>query len=393
MKKLKKEKTYLLLFFIAIIVRLFFYLSAAKTHWLDQFFLPITSGQDFFQVPNGARSFLRGGDFQGNVDDKENVYIDCCGVNKNVYHPFFTLLIGLPLQFLPPWTAYYSWLALHFLADAAIVYFLFKKFGNHKLFLPAVSVFLVSGFGYYEIVNNQFHFLLSTTAFFLLYEISKKKDSLRGAFFYLFGLLVKPIGALWFPSLFLHRFFKVSLIGVFLFCAISLPFLRIPSAAYFFNNLKSTVLESHYPDWNIFYIFDYFDIQGNFVKPVKFLLVGAILFFSLKKKKKTFTALLLWIIYSLAMYQSTFPYHYSVLPPIFALSILLGVIKFNLLGKFSAFLITMPAPLLISSFLKFTDFTLRHRFEKLIFISWSNLGLLFLTISLLTSSFFSKSEN
>src|SRR5437764_834855 len=126
------RKNQILLFIISIVVHLFYYFSAYFTHTLDIFFVHVTQGQDFFQIPNAAYAFLHGGSLTGVVAGGQHAYINCCGVNNNVYHPLFTLLVGVPLQFFPPWTAFGIWAFVHLLITAGLVPFLWKKFNHHK---------------------------------------------------------------------------------------------------------------------------------------------------------------------------------------------------------------------------------------------------------------------
>lgn len=372
------RKTGWILITVGIFIRLFFYVSAAKTHTLNQFFLPVTQGQDFFQIPNGAYSFIRGGDLQGKIGNKKNLYTSCCAVNDNVYHPFFTLLVGLPLQLLKPWTAFNLWLFFHFASDILVTFFLIRNFRYHPLLPTAIFTFLASNFGYYEILNNQYHFLINIFTFFLLFELLKNCDSLKSGLYYFGGLLIKPVGILWTIPLLLAKYAKTIFFGVGLFGLFTLSFYFLPKTNYFFDNLQNVILRGNYPDWNIFLIPAQFVSLGKLIIPIKLLLVLLILAVSFRKKDKPVLAIMLWIIYSLMMYQSTYPYHYSLLPTIIPLLLLSNYLPKGILTKITLFFIIVPAPIIMAGSLNEANI---HLGEKLIFIAWSNIGLVLLAVS------------
>lgn len=365
-----------LIVIIAFLIHLFFYISAFKTHALDKFFPLVTQGQDFFQIPNAARSFLKGGSLTGH----NHLYTDCCGVNDNVYHPFFTLLVGILLQFFKPWTAYNLWLLIHWLSDIFILFFLIKKFKNHKYLIPTIVFFLVNSLIYNEILNNQYHFLLSLFIFLFLYEISVNKDSAMAGFFYLFSLIVKPIGLLWIIPLLFQKKFKTFFTGLGLFLICSVPFFLNSMGNYYFNNLFGK-LTNNYPDWNIFFLLTYKGGVINSLQIITLLVALCLIVFSFVKRKNFFEVVFLWIAYSLLFYPLTFPYHYSVLPYLISLGILLNRIKFALGEKITFILISLPSPIFFLRLLvKNNLVSYNSSLEKFTFISWSMLGVSLLSI-------------
>ncbi len=360
-----KLKYFLLL---AIIIRIFFFVSAGFTHSLDKFFLPVTPGQDFFQIPNAVYSFLHGG-----------AYTDCCGVNQNVYHPLFTLLIGAPLQLLKPWTAYYLWLLIHLLTDLFIIWFLFAKFRKNRLLPLAITIYLVSSFGFYEILNNQFHFLLNLFTFLLLYELYKKGDSVKAGLLFFLGLLVKPIGLLWLIPLIIKRYFKTAIIGVGIFLAFTLPFWLLPQSKYYFDNLIKNITAS-YSDWNIFHVASLFGFQVKNILVIKLLLFLLLILLSFSKKLKIFEALLLWTAFVLFTYHNSFPYHHSIIAIFIASAILFARMGTRLFEKITLLMLTLPAPLFLG---RFTTFANPLEKKAVIFLFWTYLGEILLVIAIL----------
>jgi len=82
----------------------------------------------------------------------------------------FTLLVGTPLQFFPSWMAFNIWLGVHILSTLFLVFFLWKKFENHKYLYFALSLYLLNSYHYYEIKHAQYHFLLLLFTVMFLYE-------------------------------------------------------------------------------------------------------------------------------------------------------------------------------------------------------------------------------
>lgn len=378
------KKTKWIIVLLAVIIHLYFYVSAFKTHSLDKYFLPITQGQDFFQIPNAAYSFLQGGDLRGNIDGLKNTYTNCCGVNTNVYHPLFTLLVGIPLQFFSPWTAFYFWGLLHLLVDIFIVIFLIKNFKNNPHLPAALAIYLLSSFSYYEILNNQYHFLLNLFVLLLVYELSIRRDSLAAGFYYFLALLVKPIGFLFLPILIIKKKFKTALWGLGLFSIISLIFWLLPEGKYYFSNL-SGILSSNYSDWDILHVLHYFlkmDLKNAL--DIKIFFAGLLLLLGFSKRIKIFTAVFCFTLYQLIFYQSTFPYHHSILASLLAMGILLGEIKLGIAQKIAVLLITIPAPLFLDRFIA-TDNPLEAK--ALVFLSWNYTGEVLLLAAMLITAF------
>lgn len=364
----------------AILIHLFFYISSFKTHTLDKYFLPVTQGQDFFQIPNGAKSFLNGGSLVG----YKHPFTSCCGVNDNVYHPLFTIILGTPLQLLNPYDSFNLWLLIHFLSDVMVIYIFYKNFRNHKLFFLGVILFLLNNFLYYEILNNQFHFLLNLTTLFLIIRVYKKNDDFYAGLLFFATLLIKPIGIFWVIPLILGKYLKTVIIGLSLFILVTVPFYFFNFSKYYFDNLSFNILKANYADWNIFFIPSYLGWNTYSVSSIKYILGGLLIIFSIINRKKPYLSISIWILYVLIIYQNNFPYHYSILAFIVPLLILVGDLKLNWLTYVSLLSITIPAPFFIPLVQKLNYFSSDTlMFNKFIFLFWTNLGNLALLLSIM----------
>jgi len=363
---------------LAVLLHICFYVSAFKTHSLDKFFLTVTQGQDFFQIPNAAYSFLRGGNLQGNVNGLKNPYIDCCRVNPNVYHPFFTLAVGIPLQFFKPWTAFNLWLFLHFAIDVFIVLFLISKFKKNRYLILALLIFLLNNFAYYEILSSQYHFLLNLFTFLFLYENYKNGDTARAGFYYFLSLFVKPIGLLWILPLIFYKQFKTLFIGLGLYILISLPFYLIPIGGYFFENILVTIEGTIPNDFNIIALLRAFgyDLKNAYYWEIFFMI--AFLVLSLPKKVKLFTIIFFMVCFQLIFYGGSYPYHFSILGYLLPLGVILGAIELGLFEKIAIFFLTIPAPI---AYLRFILGVSIQQLEVLTFVSWSVIPLLLLILT------------
>src|SRR5258708_7472220 len=212
------------LFCLSIFVHLYFYISAYFTHTLNPFFVHATIGQDFFQIPNGAYAFLHGGSLTGALPAGRAPYMNCCSVNPNVYHPLLTLLVGVPLQFFPPWTAMTIWAGVHLFVMALLIFFLWRKFGHHKYVYLALSLLLLNSNHYYEIWLTQYQFLVNFFTILFLYESIKHGDTGEAAVWLFLGLLIKPIGLLWIIPLLLFKRTKTVGIGFGLYALVTIGF-------------------------------------------------------------------------------------------------------------------------------------------------------------------------
>lgn len=340
------KKLQFIVFILAIFVHVSFYISAYFTHTLDVFFEHVTSGQDFFTIPNAAYSFLHGGTLTGELPKGLSPFIDCCGVNSNVYHPLFTILIGVPLQLFAPWTAFAIWGFFHFIISIILIIFLWKKFSNHRYLYIALSIYLLNSHNYYEIQHAQYHFLLSFFTIFFLYESIIKGDTKMAGIWLFLGLLVKPIGLLWILPLLLYKRFKTVTIGLGCYLIASVPFIISPVGKYYFDHIFG-IAGNIMPTYNLISLVHFFPIPLEIFKYLSVAMVFILLGYQIIRKPPIFNVIFFWITFQLAFYGQVYPYHYSILAGLIALGILLNsFILAKLEVLFLIILITIPTPII-----------------------------------------------
>lgn len=333
-------------FIVSILIHLFFYISANYTHTLDIFFEHVTAGQDFFQIPNAAYSFLHGGSLSGNLPQGIGTYTTCCGVNSNVYHPLFTLLVGIPLQFFQPWTAFAIWEVIHLIASIILVVFLWRKFFDHKYIYLALSIYLLNSYHYYEIQHAQYHFLFNLFTVFFVYESIKNGDSEKAGFWLFLSLLVKPIGLLWIIPLIIYKRFKTLAVGLTLFVLVTIPFIVSNIGNYYINNLLllSTTQISTY---NLFAITNFIPLDIEFFRDLTIIVGFLLVVFQLSKRLDLFKTIFLWISFQLIFYSLVFHYHYSILAGLIAMGVLLDVFVIKRKLTFIPIvMLTLPTPII-----------------------------------------------
>src|SRR3989338_674068 len=339
------KKLQFVIFLISILIHISFYISAYFTHTLDIFFEHVTIGQDFFQIPNAAYAFLHGGTLDGQLPQGIPPYIDCCGVNFNVYHPLFTLLIGVPLQLFLPWIAFSIWAGLHFLTTLILLIIIWRKFKHHKWVYLALSFFLLNSYQYYEIQHAQYHFLLSLFTLLFLLEVAKK-DSIKGGILYFLALFVKPIGLLWFMPLLLYKKFKVVLFGIGLYSLASLPFIFNSYGKFFFDNLKF-VSSTPIASYNLFAITNVFPaIPIENLRYISIIVFIFLIFLQVTKKLPVFSSIFIWISFQLIFYSLVFHYHYSILAGLISLGILMDIFSIKKIEVLPIIMLTIPTPII-----------------------------------------------
>lgn len=379
------KKLQIIIFVFAIAIHVSFYISVYFTHTLDIFFEHVTMGQDFFQIPNAAYSFLHGGTLAGELPKGLSPFIDCCGVNSNVYHPLFTLSVGVPLQFFQPWIAFGIWGTLHLVVSIVIVVFLWKKFRSHKYLYFALSFYLLNSYHYYEIKHAQYHFLLSLFTVLFLYESETKGDTKLAGIWYFLSLLIKPLGILWLLPLTIYRKFQTVITGLGIYLLVSIPFLILSFGAYYFNNLfnASTAQISTY---NILALRDFFPIQTEIFRYIIIFFAIFLFIFQIIFKPKLFSIIFLWISFQLIFYSLVFHYHYSILASLICLGILLNVINLkNPLALLSSIMLTIPTPIIFFHLLGDTDILPKQHLSMIAL--WSIFWLIMMCSYIITSSF------
>ena len=332
-------------FTISILINLGYYISAYFTHTLDIFFEHVTMGQDFFQIPNAAYAFLHNGALTGALPYDIAPYTECCGVNSNVYHPLFTLIIGIPLQLLSPWTAFGAWGAFHLLITILTVLFLWKKFVNHKYLYLALSFFLLNSYHYYEIQHAQYHFLLNFFIVLFLYVILNNKSKVLGGILYFLTLLIKPIGLLWIIPLLINRHSKVMIVGIFVYAIISAPFAVLPAGRYFFTNLSS-VATTPIASYNLLSINNLFSFNLFYIEILTLLVATGLILLNIFKKSNIFISIFLWISFYLIFYSLVFHYHYTILAGLICLGLLENIFSPKRFEIIPIIFLTIPTPII-----------------------------------------------
>jgi len=334
-----------ILFSISIFVHILFYISAIYTGDLNIFFDHVSRGQDFYQVPNGAYSFWNGGDMQGSPLSDGRRYADCCGVNANVYHPFFTLLVGTPLQLVSPSLSISIWFFAHLIITLLTVYLLYKKFKDHTYFYLALSFLLLNSYQYYEIQQPQYHFLFDFFTFLLVLTMSQKNYSaITSGVVYYASLIVKPIGALWFIPLLLYKKYKTAALGIGLFLLSTIPFHAFPYGQYYLNNLADTTTQT-VANYNIMALLHVFPDWYFFLRYTARIVAVFLLLYQILYKPSIWKIVTLWTSFQLVFYSVAFPYHYSVLAYLIPLGILYNEIKFSPMQTIALIFLTLPTPI------------------------------------------------
>ncbi|MCC6711188.1 MAG: DUF2029 domain-containing protein [Candidatus Pacebacteria bacterium] len=320
------------LFFLAVLLQLSYLLFALFQQPYFYFFphgnVHEFQGMDFYQVPNGAHAFFQGGSLNGVIPTGGSGY---SFGNYNVYHPFFTVVVGGFLQLFQPETAFLLWKFLNPLIKLILIWLVYKKVvlaskSNQlkKTAVFALFIFLANFAQALEMWNGQYHFLLDTgiVLFFLFY-----KHDFWAALALVLTFLVKPVTVLWLPFLLVEKRFRLVALSVAIFTAVSVPFLLNGSGDYYFTNLITRIgqpiggppgvftLDALLRTWQVSWYLKY----GLYLKV--FLLVG-ILFLQWKKQLSFWKVAFLLTSFYLLFYDLVFEYHYTTLGTLLALGFL-----------------------------------------------------------------------
>lgn len=346
-----------IIIFYAIVIHLLFFISALKTHTFDNFFaqgnIHEYQGIDFFQVPNGAYAWLKNGTLTGDLPAGIPAYHFG---NRNVYHPFFTIVIGIPLQLFQPRTAFTLWLIFRLCLTSFLLLTMIKKYKNHNNLYLAILFFLGIFPHYLEIWNGQYHFLLDATIFLLLWGALTKKNQLFTGVVYAGSLLIKPIGLLWLPTFFLKKHYQTIAVGLGLALLCSIPFILNQDGLYFFSNLFDRVQAPIGGPPGIFTLdslLRFFSWSKQYASPIKLISVGLLLVIQWKLKPNFFTSLFLWTSFYLLFYDLVFEYHYTSLAPFLALGVLTQAVFQSKIMKLLSLTYLLPSPFILFYLLQF----------------------------------------
>jgi hypothetical protein len=330
----------------AIIIHLLFYVSARSTGWFDPFFEHVTPGQDFFQIPNGAAAYLSGGTLTGHPPARVSRYTNCCGVNDNVYHPLLTILIGIPLQLVPPQAAFDIWLGVHLLVTVLVLVYAWRNFRTHPLIVPAVCLYLINSYHYYEIQHAQFHFLLTASFLLLFLHLVRRGDSVVAGILLWVSLIVKPVGLLFVIPLLLAGYWMTAVVGVGLFAAATVPLLWWAPGKYYLDNMVSA-MKSVYPSYNLMAVVRVFPaVPIAAVTVLRNLTAAGLLLYQLVRKPPLIIMLILWTVFQLVFYSGVYHYYYAVTAVLILVAMVTGSIRRSWKSLLAVTLLTIPTPII-----------------------------------------------
>lgn len=335
-----------IIFFIAVALHICLYISAYQTSWFDIFFEHVTKGQDFFQIPNGAAAFLHGGSLQGIPPTGVAPYTKCCGVNKNVYHPLLTLLIGAPLQLLSPDHAFLVWSIFHLIVTILIVWHMLTTFRKHPLVYGACSLFLLNSYHYYEIQHAQFHFLFTAASYFLFIQIHRKGDTRMGGLLFFVSLLIKPIGLLFVIPLLLAKFWKTVGIGLLGYVAVTVPLLYWEPGKYFIWNILANISGS-YPNYNLYALSRLLPVPLAYIDGIRNICAVGLLLYQIKYKPRLLNVVMLWVVFQLIFYSGVYHYYYAITSFLVFFVIVTDSVERSKLFWITVASITIPPPIIL----------------------------------------------
>ena len=346
--------TFFLILGVGLSIHIFFYLSAYVTHSLDYFFpggtIHAYQGIDFFQVPNGMHAFLHGGALTG-----EGALTSYAYGNTNVYHPFFTQVVGYFFQLFPPQTAFLLWGAIKFFITIGMAILLLLKYWTNKSLPFALLLFFIFFPQYLEIWNGQYHFLLTTSLFYVIYAFLNKQSPFIIGIWYCISLLVKPIGLLWLPLFAIRRQWIVLLTGMGLFVAVSLPYLFNGHGAYYFVNLFERVNNPIGGPPGIFTLdalLRFWQMPTEMVSALRYTTLALLAFIEIKFRPKLLVSFFLWTTSYLLFYDFVFEYHYTILIPIFVFGVMTEKIFQKNFSKILMIITCLPTPFFLMHLLQ-----------------------------------------
>jgi len=322
--------TYLLLY-VGIAIHVLFYVSALWTGWLDVFFSGSSThyadpGIDFFQVVRGAWSWWHGGSLTGVALPSGQVYAPALhyAVNKNVYSPLFTIVLGTVLMLLAPQDSYAAWILIKLLLDLLLISFFWKQVRGYKYGQLATFILLASLDEYAELAAGQYHLVFN--ACLLLFLMMQKRSQLGIILFYAASILVKPVGLLFVPALVFKRHWRLALFALALVVLATWPFLLNKSGMYYINNL---VKEFFHPDspgpdqiMTLNALLRYsFRWPNTAYQAIQYAALALVLLLSASKRTPLATSIFFSIAYFLLFYNLVYEYDWSTLAYVLAICV------------------------------------------------------------------------
>lgn len=319
------------LIYLGLVIYLLFFISVVNTSWFDLFFSGAAlhvgaKGIDFFQLPKGAWAFWHGGGLNGTLPSGVTSYAPQEFSNGNVYHPFFSLVLGSFLMAFDPERSPYIWLWVKLFVSLIVIIYFVWSFHDSKYVGFGVFLLCANFSIYLELAAWQFQFILNIFLLLLLIELSKRRSPYWSGILYWLGMLVKPVGLLFAPALLFKGRWKMMVLGIGLFIASTIAFVLTGAGKYYTDNLMMTLSSSgalgpnqiitlsallryttHWPD------FVYQFLQNGIL--LLFLFLGIL------KRTHIAKAVFLLIVYYLLFYEGVYEYQWSTLAYVLAICV------------------------------------------------------------------------
>jgi len=316
------------LLILGLLIHISFYVSSLGPFWYDYFFSGTEihhccRSLDFYQIPNGAYAFSHGGTLIGDFLPNGIKYSQDFGSNLNVYHPFFTLIVGNFLILFSVDNSFYLWMYLKLLFTVILVFSLFLKYRHLKYFSFAIFLMLINSTQYEEIRLSQYQSALDIFFFLMLIHLVNKEQNYKilSGLDYFLTLIVKPIGILWAPVLFLKKQYKTLLIGLGLFIILTLLFIFAGVGNYYIDNIYLHLISPFKNGPIQIYTLDavlrysgWFSESGLSI--IKFTTLFIICFLCLFRKVDLLKGIFLSTVFYFMFYDYVFEYQYTTLIPI-----------------------------------------------------------------------------
>lgn len=321
---------------LGIVLFLLYTITALWGHAPDRFYIEGEQVHtffkvDFYQVPNAAYMFFRGGPLGGDFPTYMPQYPRYFHNIPNPYHPFFTLTTGGILQLFSPEYAYYAWFTFNTILWGTTGYFLYRHMGDTPYRFVGLLFFFGLSPYYINIRNGQYHILVTALIMYLLIHLLyENKSRVRTNTIYILSLLVKPISALYAIPILQAGKGKSIVIGTIAFivltsCFIGLSFiLNRDTGMYYLVNIiarLNTPLLGPPQAASFDALLRTWDIPFYNTTLVKILIGLTLIATNPPKRWGLFSALFLWTSFFLLFYDFIYEYHYLILAPFFALGV------------------------------------------------------------------------
>jgi len=280
-------------------------------------------GLDFFQIPKAAASFFRTQTFSAEIDDFWGDRI--IRSNRNVYHPFLVVVLGIPLQFFSPEVAFEFWVVFKAILWLLGGFYLWRNYRDHPYGQWALFFFMAHFALGLEIRIGQFQELLNLCLMFALLSWFKGM-TVKFNILYALSLLIKPVALLWLPLFLIRRHYKIVGFGVLMVALVTIPFFWRNCISYYFDNI--------YMRFNTKTIFGAPDIMSlnAFLKSlggspealfsIKIFLVLAMMILAFIRRISIFTLFYILCLTSIFFDVYIYEYHFTLLIPFFVAGIL-----------------------------------------------------------------------